>query len=138
MVHFLLSEGSDFNHKSVHGYSALFLAVQLGFVDTVFVLLNHGCDPNTTDPRGDTPFYWTLRLSDDKVSKTIEIQRLLTVFGASVTHKNNDKDTAMHIIADSAADFDAYLALMAYGDGCTMNEVNLDGNTPYQVLYINT
>ena len=134
MIHFLLSEGSDLNHKSVHGYSALFLAVQLGYVDTVFILLNHGCDPNTTDPRGDTPFYWTLRQPDDKVSKTIEIQRLLTVFGASVVHRNIENDAALHILADSPAEFDAYVALMVYGDGSTMNEPNGEGRTPYQVF----
>lgn len=131
MVYYLLCEGSDVSHKSVHGYDALFLATQLGFFETVFVLLNHGSNPDTTDPNGDTPFYWTIKF-EEKIN-TVEIQRLLKSFGTNVGHKNNNLDTALHILAHSKAPFDPYLALIAYGDGSTCQERNSAGKTPYEV-----
>jgi len=132
MVYFLLSEGSDFSHKSIHGLDALFIATQLGSLDIVFVLLNHGCNPDTTNSEGDTPLYWTLKF-DDTIN-TIEIQRLLISFGTNLAHQNNNLDNGLHILAQSTC-FDPYIGLMLYGDGKHRNEKNKLGKTPRDVKF---
>ena len=92
-------------HKSLYGYSALFLSSQLGNVNQMYLLLMRGANIDTTDNNGDTPLYWIL-LNENIASANAHVDgyspldplRLLLAHKTNVLHLNNNKVTAMHIL----------------------------------------
>lgn len=141
VVHLLLAEHSNLNHKSIYGYDALYLAVQAGNINVVYMLLNSGADPNTRDLHGDTPLHWQLKNDLSNANKW-DMIRLLCKFHADVTFKGKDGNNALHILCNMGSNFDFHGAFYIYCSGGKplLSAENNDGETPYQVLFyiINT
>lgn len=143
MVHLLIAEGSNITHKSIYGLDALFIATQSNHLNIAFIILNAGADPNTEGPDGDTPLYALLRkyhsyasADADDETDTIDMQRLLIRAKASVTHKDKDGRTAMHILASAkVTDFKSLFLIYDAGSYSTMRDKDKDGMTPYKVHY---
>jgi ankyrin repeat protein len=102
----------------------------------VFVLLNSGANPNSTDMHGDTPLYVLLRRPASIQSH--DMIRLLLRFKASVNIKTNIGDTAMHIIAAGGINFEVYRSQLIYCSGNVIENLKTLNNeqlTPYDVSF---
>lgn len=138
VVNLLLNEKSDLTHKSIYGFDALFLAVQSGNVNIVYMLLANGADPNSVDLHGDTPLYWQLK-NETTTGNKWDMVRLLCKFHANVNHRGKDGNNALHIISNMGNNFDMHGAFLIYSIGganmCAAE--NNDNRTPYQVRICN-
>jgi len=77
-VAYLLSQGAEVSYQgSSEGKSALHIAAQFGYVETVKVLLKAGADVNLKDKNGETPLFLAV------LEGGPEVQMLLTQSGAS-------------------------------------------------------
>lgn len=135
ILSFFLDERVSITHKSVYGCDALMIAVQCGQLHASLLLLSAGADVNTVDNFGNTPLYWLLRQGRNNSStESLNIQRLLLRFNASVSHKANDGNNGLHLLAASGRDVDlgtAFSLCMVDDDAIeARNTVNL---TPSQV-----
>jgi palmitoyltransferase len=133
---YFLTEESSIVDKSIYGCDALMIAVQSEQLNAAFILLNAGADPNTVDNNSDTPLYWLLRkYVSSPTLESVEMQRLLLRFRASVTHKAKDGCNAMHILAAAGQKMDLPSALSLYlaGDDTMMEAKNAENLTPQQV-----
>lgn len=75
-VRLLLLFGADPNAIDKHGFTPLFSATELGFVDAAKMLVKYGADPNTSaGPDADTPL--ALAVMDSKV----ELAQLYLMYG---------------------------------------------------------
>lgn len=133
VIHLLISNNSDLHHKSVFGYDALFLAVQAGHLNNVFLLLYSGANPNTVDLNNETPLIWLLR--NDPNNNGIEMIRLLIKFKADVLYRDREGNNALHILALDSKNFDYYKAFIIYSvnPDIIAKEENNEGKTVHQV-----
>lgn len=136
-VHMLITERSDLQHRSIFGYDSLFLAVQAGHLHIVYLLLQAGAKVNTVDPCQDTPLYWLLKYDGER--NTLDLQRLLLRFGASVVHRGDQGRVALHYIAEMGNKIDlhsAYLIYMAnYTSAATGATSMITGLTAYDTAW---
>eukprot|EP00981_Chlorochromonas_danica_P007082 scaffold1551_cov164-Ochromonas_danica.AAC.10 len=135
-VNLLLLEGSNVHHRSAYGYDALFLAVQASHLHIVYMLLQAGANANTIDSQGDTPLYWLLK--HDTGHQSIDIQRLLLRFHASVTLRGHEDRVALHYIAESGRKLDlqsAFLIYMANYSNAVIGAKSAHGLTPYETAW---
>lgn len=75
-VRLLLLFGADPNAIDKHGFTALFSATELGFVDGAKMLIKYGADPNTSaGPEADTP------LAIAVLESKVELVQLFLMYG---------------------------------------------------------
>ncbi|RYH29322.1 hypothetical protein EON65_08925 [archaeon] len=136
VVQLLISEKSNIHHKSVHGYDALFLAAQACHVHIAYLLLVAHANVDTVDLQNDTPLYWLLRYQTDQNS--LDMQRLLIRFNASVSHRGSNDRVALHYVIENVRAFDlhsAYLIYMANHSPAVLEAKDIHGQTPSQVAW---
>ncbi|KAJ1439796.1 ankyrin repeat-containing domain protein [Ochromonadaceae sp. CCMP2298] len=137
VMHPLIAESRSLQNKDAQGQDALSIAVQNFSLAVTFMLLDAGADPDAVDACGDTPLYWLLRQAHSDVS--LELQRLLLRFNASVTHQaSRDGSNALHLIAQAGEESHAASALLVFLAGCKdlrseellLTSTNLQSLTP--------
>ena len=113
---------------SQDGYSPLHLAAFFGRTDSVQILLEQGCDPNTMahNPRHSTPLHSAAGRGH------LDTARLLLEAGADVNARDKGGDTPLHLASRSHDE--AMLDLLrGYGADCSLR--NAAGETPEQVTF---
>eukprot|EP01038_Epipyxis_sp_PR26KG_P013446 gene13446-18030_t len=127
----LLDEGSNINHKSVHGFDSLFIAICQGQVNITYILLANGADPDTTNSDLESPLQWLIT-KGQHTANFIELIRLLLSFHASAFTKRPDQNNLLHILSQRD-DFDPYLCKLIY-ENCGGTDLstakNADGLRP--------
>ena len=109
-----------------------------GDVNAVFLLLNWGASPDSTNKDGDTPLLWLLKSKTIKAGNpTQELIKLLLRFGAGTLTQNAvDGNSPLHVLVTApAANIDLRTAFLLYvAAGKAGKELtNNDGLTPYSV-----
>eukprot|EP01097_Dermamoeba_algensis_P002164 TRINITY_DN1864_c0_g1_i2.p1 TRINITY_DN1864_c0_g1~~TRINITY_DN1864_c0_g1_i2.p1 ORF type:complete len:652 (-),score=92.34 TRINITY_DN1864_c0_g1_i2:424-2379(-) len=70
IVQQLIQAGAVVEARSLFGHSSLILASQLGYIDTVKVLIENGnADPNQRDRDGNTPYHLSIKYGHAAVAK---------------------------------------------------------------------
>ena len=113
MVKLLLDADSNFTHKSTSGNDSLHIAVQSGNANVAFILMSQAkADPNTADNEENTPLLWLMKYGKRLgAPRSVDIIRLLISCGADVTHRDNNGDTALHIMASNLTSYDLDLSI---------------------------
>jgi hypothetical protein len=121
----------DLSHKSAQGLDALHLCCKLGDINAVYLLLNWGANPNSTDETGNSPLF-SLLIGELTPLKS-EMIRLLVRFGADVLIENQEnKDTIFHILARKQhVDLSLFLDLYQFGKNQIPFMRNNQSLTPY-------
>ena len=102
----------------------------------MYLLLNWGANPNTSDASGDTPLMWLLKNRTGQ--STLEIIRMLLKFGADVRIQNpNDGNNVFHVMASNPK-MDLSLAFLVYqaGGAAASSAENRAGLTAYTVSLV--
>jgi hypothetical protein len=136
-VKILLFEGkADVSLKSINGCDALFIACQHGSINNAFLMLHYAdANPNCVNVEGDTPLYWLLKY---RCRESLDLQRLLLRYNASVSHLDHNENNALHIIMGLAGKADLNSAKMVYESGGeSLLTKNKQGLTPDKVCKIN-
>jgi palmitoyltransferase ZDHHC13/17 len=141
MINLLVQRGADLAHKSNQGLDAVHIALRTGsgndLVNTLFLLLHSGANPNIVDSDGNTPVTWLMK---NRLGR--ELLRPLQVlirFGADVNHKDREKqNTALHL-AVLTRDMDFRAAFCIHqADINVISIKNADGLTPWNVSDLGT
>jgi ankyrin repeat protein len=91
----VLSKKYDINARTRHGWTALMLSAEMGFLDVVKVLLlAPNIDLNAQNNRGDTAIHVTAMQKYIKEQRCVETITLLALHGAKVDVRNAAKRTA--------------------------------------------
>lgn len=138
MVHLLINEKSNLNHRSKTNHDALFLAVISGQIHAAFMLLNANANPDTVDQYNDTPILWLLKNRNIKHDlDSLEIIRLLISFHADVSHAGKGGNNALHVLAPIMRDLNLHTALLLYESGKdrAVQGRNEFGKTPWQLAW---
>ncbi|WP_072802806.1 ankyrin repeat domain-containing protein [Rhodococcoides yunnanense] len=89
----LLADGADVNSRDHQQWTPLIFAAQLGFVDVVTVLLNHGADVNAINSTGRSALERAIMApKNDGASNAIATIRVLRDRGADATSKTITSD----------------------------------------------
>jgi ankyrin repeat protein len=128
LVGFLLAQCQDINiaHKSKYGLDALFIAVQTGNFDIVYLLLVAGADPNTLSNDKDSPLLWLLKTKTD-VPRSTDLLRLLLSFQADASKGDRDKNTGLHVLASGS---NLKLPFLLFQKGADLDARNNEYLTP--------
>lgn len=143
IVDLLIRKGSNLNHRNVYGHTPLAICVRYGNIHNAYLLLSSGCDVDPVDNNCLTPMLNLLTDTSQNLSVEVHRQmfRLLLNFGANVKHKDNNGNTALHLMS-TTYDFDPYeaLKLIDFGgyisgtlDSICLSTRNNDGFTPYDI-----
>ena len=85
-------KGCDVNAKDNHGRTALHLAAEYGYYESMRILVKHGCDINAKDNRGWTALHYAS--AGDYEFKLCEI---LIDHGCDINAKTNKGETALDL-----------------------------------------
>lgn len=134
MVRFLVKEAfADITVKSASGLDPLFIACQNQCTRIVFLLLQYGADPNTLNKDLETPFLWLIK---NRMSSSLDIQRLLIRSGADVTATDREMNNFLHIatlMGSSRVNLYAICTAYERAPREIPNAVNAEGLTPWKV-----
>lgn len=129
----LVERGADMTVRSNAGFDVLHLACQQGNLETIFVLLSLGADPNTPNDKGDTPLITLLHTKD----VNLDIIRLMLRMGADVTIQNpSTGNNALHALCLARPKNILEIAFLLYtapGAETAATAENHHKTTPWQV-----
>ena len=122
---------SMLSHKNKLGNDSLHIAIRSYDINTIFLLLLWGSNPNTYDNDGNTPLLWIIKNYKDHNKSIKGIIRLLLKYGSDTSLVDNESNNALHILAkDNNYDNDiAFLIYQSMND-ITINNININNYTP--------
>lgn len=122
----LLANGADVNagDKNFQGITALFVAVENGYVEIAETLLNFGAKVNIRDEENRTPL---LALDYDS---TPELIRLLLRHGADLSAVDDSANNVLHLAAEND---NSEIIEMLVNEGVEIDEKNEEGQTPLMI-----
>lgn len=122
-VRLLLLFGADPNAIDKHGFSPLFSAAELGFVDGAKMLIKYGADPNTSaGPEADTPL--ALAVLESKV----ELVQLFLMYGGDPNRIMANGNTVLIRAIDRKTPKRLIELMLNYGSD--PNGKNAEGTSP--------
>lgn len=122
-VRLLLLFGADPNAIDKHGFTPLFSATELGFVDGAKMLIKYGADPNTSaGPEADTPL--ALAVLDSKV----ELVQLFLMYGGDANRIMANGNTVLIRAIDRKTPKRLIELVLNYGGDA--NGKNGEGTSP--------
>lgn len=97
LLRLVFESGVDLNRADKDGTTPVLIAVQSGSLEAVDFLLNHRCNPNAANGKGETPLIFSVNADHDAFAKS----KLLITRGANLDAKNQKGFTALMIAAQT-------------------------------------